>query len=52
MSGKNQSREQIERLLEEWEDQKARGVTPSAAELCAEQPELIPELERRLVVSI
>ncbi len=40
--------EGIEGLLDEWEDRKSRGESPSPAELCADRLDLLPEFERRL----
>jgi hypothetical protein len=42
--------DRLEALLDRWQESQARGVTLSAAELCADTPELLPEVSRRLVV--
>jgi serine/threonine protein kinase len=39
----------IDELLLRWEEQRRRGETPSATQLCAECPELLPEVEERLL---
>src|SRR5262249_20062963 len=38
----------LDDLLSRWQQERARGRTPAAAELCCDCPELAPELEKRL----
>jgi serine/threonine protein kinase len=42
--------EQVERLLDRWEEARRANRPLSAAELCADAPALRPELERRIAV--
>jgi WD40 repeat protein len=42
------SEERLDNLLSAWQEQRRRGRDLPAAELCREQPELAPELERRI----
>jgi WD40 repeat protein len=42
------SEERLDDLLSAWQEQRRRGLDVPAAELCRDQPELAPELERRI----
>jgi serine/threonine-protein kinase len=42
------SEERLDHLLSAWQEQQRQGRDVSAAELCRDQPELAPELERRI----
>ena len=42
--------EKLDQLLDLWMSDRERGVIRTAAELCAENPELVEELSRRLQV--
>ena len=46
--GDETSRGQLNALLSKWEEHREQGVELSAEELCADCPELTPELERRI----
>ena len=48
-SGSEDSRQSdVDALLERWEEQKRAGKAPSAAELCADCPELAAQVERQI----
>jgi hypothetical protein len=42
--------DQLDALLDAWQEALARGLDRTPAELCRDTPELLPELERRLAV--
>lgn len=46
--GKDSRQSDVDALLERWEEQKRAGKAPSAAELCADCPELAAEVERQI----
>jgi len=50
VGAKQMSDNRLEELLDGWMSGRERGVTISVAELCAECPELMPELARRIQV--